>query len=287
MTFTNTSDALLEILTSADVSHPQMRLMTITPDEARQLLTLNKHNRKPRVKDVRSYSRDMKTGNWRLTGDTLKFSKNGLLSDGQHRLLGCIEANTPFQTYVVFGVDDDVQAYVDKNVKRTLGDTLKLNGWENVNRAGAVGMMAYKWLQFDGPVRNIRGAVTVGITEVLQFMEGNRALVMEATHSPDGAKYLPIRPSAWGAVYFRLKHMGVAQQTIDNFFDAVKTGANLSEGDPRLTLRNWFNSTGRNSKEADQHILAITKAWNAFARGESMYRLAMAGQDIPIPVMPV
>jgi hypothetical protein len=113
-------------------------VMTITPKVAATILGvgtdgpgLNSHNRGRKPSKIREYATDMGGGQWHLTGDTIKFTKSGLLGDGQNRLYGCVRARKPFKTHVVFGIDDAVFPWLDKGRTRSIGDDFFVDGMDN------------------------------------------------------------------------------------------------------------------------------------------------------------
>jgi hypothetical protein len=114
------------------------RVITITPKAAATILGvgtdspgLNSHNRGRKPGKIREYSTDMETGQWHLTGDTIKFTKGGLLGDGQNRLYACVRSKKPFRTHVVFGIDDAVFPWLDKGRQRSIGDDFFVDGMDN------------------------------------------------------------------------------------------------------------------------------------------------------------
>lgn len=120
------------------------RRVTITPLLAEHiLLSLNSSNRPRRSNSVKQYADDMMGGRWRLTGDTVKFGKSGILRDGQHRLAACVRAGVPFETFVLFGIEDDAFAVIDTGRKRQGDDTFSVAGIPNASSAAA----AVRWLK--------------------------------------------------------------------------------------------------------------------------------------------
>lgn len=73
---------------------PEVAWVPIDPATAERWLKANKRNRKLRRGPVLAYARDMAAGNWRLTGEAIKFAPDGTLLDGQH-LLGAHGRNAP------------------------------------------------------------------------------------------------------------------------------------------------------------------------------------------------
>ncbi|MDP2620568.1 MAG: hypothetical protein Q8P46_10395, partial [Hyphomicrobiales bacterium] len=73
----------------------------ITPELAREWL--EKTNRKNRpLSELKwtAYAVDMLEGRWQYNGDAIRFGSDGVLLDGQHRLMACVEAGIPFETDV-------------------------------------------------------------------------------------------------------------------------------------------------------------------------------------------
>src|SRR4051812_48555336 len=103
------------------------RRVTIHPSLALEVLAeLNKGNRTKKPEEIRRYAADMKAGNWKLTGESVKFGTDGMLKDGQNRLSACIQAGVPFGTHVVFGIDPEVFANMDRGKNRNPSDVFHI-----------------------------------------------------------------------------------------------------------------------------------------------------------------
>lgn len=74
-------------LVPAVASDMTMEIVKITPDMAEKWLGRNPRNRHVRQRDVVRYAQSMLAGEWLVTGEAIKFSFDGNLIDGQHRLL--------------------------------------------------------------------------------------------------------------------------------------------------------------------------------------------------------
>jgi hypothetical protein len=124
------------------IKHPpeNSRVFEITPGMARAIIEeFNDGNRPRKPAKIAEYADDMKTGHWPLTGDTVKFSDEERLRDGQNRLMACMRANTTFRTHVVFGIPDDAFAVLDKGKNRSGTDVLAMAGYKNTAAlAGAI-----------------------------------------------------------------------------------------------------------------------------------------------------
>ncbi len=119
----------LRSFTSQPPQSGSSRIITITPALAALILErLNSNNRKRRPSNIKRFAEAMTKDNWLLTGDSIKFSKNRLLLDGQNRLAACMRSGKQFKTHVIFGVDDDAFTRIDSGATRTNADTLKMAG---------------------------------------------------------------------------------------------------------------------------------------------------------------
>lgn len=118
------------------------RRVNISPELAEHILThVTDSNRSRRPGTVRKYADDMAGGRWRLTGDTIKFGRSGLLRDGQHRLAACVRSGVRFETYVIFGVEDDAFIAMDIGANRKGNDTFTIASVPNASSASA----AVRW----------------------------------------------------------------------------------------------------------------------------------------------
>ena len=107
-------------------------MFTITPVIAEALLRdYNFDNRPKKPKAIARYAEDMAAQRWSLTGDTIKFSKEKRLRDGQNRLAACVRAGAPFRTYIVFGIDDTAFDRMDQGRNRSGSDVLAIAGYSN------------------------------------------------------------------------------------------------------------------------------------------------------------
>lgn len=105
---------------------PQLAWTTITPDLARIWMGRNHRNRYVRHTWVKYLAKQMQEGRFERVTDAIGFSENGLLINGQHRLLACIEANRSFEAIVVSGLTERAFQVIDRGIGRTLADVLKM-----------------------------------------------------------------------------------------------------------------------------------------------------------------
>ena len=161
-----------EPYTNGDDGNGGLRLTveTITPDIARDYLEQNvSNNRNISDRHVAALARDIKAGRYAQNGETLKFSPEGELLDGQHRLWGCIVADKPFTTAVVRGVTslDDV----DRARPRTISNVMEIHGYPTPAKLGVVLSTTWRWENTKWRVAIIRPTSQ----EALIFLRQNEA----------------------------------------------------------------------------------------------------------------
>jgi hypothetical protein len=95
--------------------------ITITPDEAKRLLEQDNRNfRKVSRGEVAKYINSMKEGKWRFNGDSIALDASGLVKDGQHRLIACMESQIPMKVFPI-RINSDIN--ID-NKKKLLFDAI-------------------------------------------------------------------------------------------------------------------------------------------------------------------
>jgi hypothetical protein len=136
----SSSKALAAIVRFIGDPPDNSRVYEINPSMAQYLLDrYNIANRPTKPAKIALYGETMAKQEWRLTGDTVKFSDRGILRDGQNRLMACVRSGTPFTTHVVFGIDDSFFNVMDQGKNRDGSDLLAIAGVANSTIvAGAV-----------------------------------------------------------------------------------------------------------------------------------------------------
>ena len=105
-------------------THEQIRMSVekITPKRAERYLKQNDRNRKLSPKTVAKYAKSIRTGEWQVNGQSIIFSADGRLLDGQHRLSAVVVAGKPIETCVIRGIQDGAFKTIDG--QSSVGDKL-------------------------------------------------------------------------------------------------------------------------------------------------------------------
>lgn len=245
---------------------PVVEVMTITPQIAAAWLKLNVANRKVRQTTVDRYARDMASGNWRFTGDSIK--RNGSkLQDGQHRLLACVQSGAPFETVVVTGIEDDAHAAIDAGVKRTLSDELRWRNSPNPPLTASTLLLLWKW-------RNglLTSPGTATRAEALELWEANQTTIEDAVRVGHRVwQSTGILPSVTSAMFCEITQLH-GYQVAEHWVGHLEAGTNYREGDPALALRSWalrVKSTKTIRPRQNEWLAVCIKAFNMWFEGRT------------------
>lgn len=106
-------------------------IMRITPDDASDMLTCNRKNRKIDKRNVFLLRNAITQGEWYMNGEAIIFSSDGDLLNGQHRLHAIIAAGVSVDVFVVRGVDAESFKTLDSGRVRRAGEVLAMDGEKN------------------------------------------------------------------------------------------------------------------------------------------------------------
>lgn len=223
--------------------------VVITPAIARNYLRFNYRNRNQRDQGKRNYGTDMSEGNFDINGDAIRFSRpltkgedervpegSVVLLDGQHRLQACIDSGAPFVAYVTYGLDPRVRRTIDKGIKRSFADDLKMDGETQSVVLASVIARAYAYSK--GDRRLTLKKVTMTNTQGMDFFDEHpelRRSTSEAARVHDEFLESNIRQSVVGVAHWLFTQADPA--TAPEFFARLGDGALPSKDVPMYRLR--------------------------------------------------
>lgn len=245
---------------------PSASVVHVTPEIAERWLGKNKVNRNVRNAKVAQYARDMSNGNWQITGEAIKFSQEGRLLDGQHRLLAIVESGATVAMFVVRGLDPDTQNVMDSGSSRSTGDTLQFDGHKNANILASVSRQALR-MTLGGESWSYQPTRT----EIREWVDANPDAVIAADIASRYARHTDIIPSIVGLTAWMIGTVA-GYDSADEFWSSAATKIELRRGDPVIALTNAFAENRRKQRALDvrAQVSAIIRAYNARAVGKSM-----------------
>lgn len=120
------------------MANPSVKIMTVTPQLARQWLDKNReNNRNVSQSRVKQYGADMKAGKWRLSDQAISFDEHGCLINGQHRLQAVIWADTSIVSLVLHNLPSEAILTLDSGKKRSTDEAFCITGRNYPRQCGA------------------------------------------------------------------------------------------------------------------------------------------------------
>ncbi|HEY4042738.1 MAG TPA: hypothetical protein VGM32_12955 [Rhodopila sp.] len=243
--------------------------MRIDAAAARRLLAINTGNRHVSARRVSLLARQMHDGYWENTGEPIIVSDEGILNNGQHRLLAVVEADAVIEMDVRFGIPRRAFVKTDTGAARSGADVLSIRG---VHGAIQVAMTLRLLLLHErGLPEHARDSLTND--------EVNRAYDRWPDISDAYAKVqvfrfpAQIRSTPLYATTFLAMRVPKAPK-VDTWLHILATGLEAQRDDPAYVLRERLIRTpmadlGTRERQFTRFALMI-KSWNLFREGESV-----------------
>jgi hypothetical protein len=244
----------------------------ITPQIAKDWLSRCVGNRLLKKLTAGEYASIMRADEWLPCWDAIAFNNLGVLINGQHRLEAIILSGKSEAFIVVRGLpvevrdDIDVRDIGDRPKKRSIGDVMEMRHEKN-SRSLASLLRALLTFQISG--KPVVGMGTHAPNLLPQ--QARRILVLH----PHVREFLgEVRVPALGKTQVNLLRYlfwNASPTDAEPFWQSLRLGEGLFEGDPRLTLRHQLELEEHRQRKAspDTRAAWAIKAWNKWMRGES------------------
>lgn len=264
-----------------------MRVVHITPQMAKEWLEKNTRNRPIIASSVKHYAAQMRNRKWRLTGEAIKFDKEGNLVDGQCRLTACVQSGVSFTSLVVGNVPEEAFNVMDQGSIRTPAHAFGRDGKARYSMLAAAVRLV--WILENKKKVQFSGKLT--IDESYEILEAHPNL--EKSVELATSWYSPSMPLPPSVVAGFMSVCSTATKTISlkslEFWKAVSTGNDIKAGSPeerlRVTLLN-AKLKGEPFHRDTVNALCI-KAYNAYIAGETMYKLSYNPKTEKFPVLKI
>lgn len=245
----------------------EVQHVRIHPDAARAFLDLNTKNRNVTQSRVNVLVDSIRDNRWLLINNGIGIDWNGDLTDGQHRLHAVIDAGIACEFYVHKGLDPASRTVIDTGKTRSLSDTLAITGYgKGRTNLSATVRLIYRYENglMTGTASNSINRGMLPHDMLLEYMRDELnwdLLCMVDIRGVTTARQVPgANRSAMSAAFYLMYQ----KDTFDagQFDDRVRTGENLSSGDPELALRGVLARLGRSPRSSTWHFCLYLKTWN-------------------------
>lgn len=212
-----------------------LEIKTITPQYATQLLSANTKNRNVKSSVVQQYARAMTEGRWMLSPDAIAISTDGVLLNGQHRLMAVCSSGKSVEFSIMFNADSRSFPVMDVGCKRNGADALSINGIKNATAAAAISRCLLDLAAADG-TQKLSSWRRSQPDEILDFcIAFPRVLgaTEKARRAYKGGDQVIRSIAVLGMLYYLLdddEHW---------FVDSISSGENLCKDSPAFALRRF------------------------------------------------
>lgn len=251
-------------------------IMEITPRVAGEFLKRNTANRANKKKKIAQYTQSIVDRKWMLNGEPIIFDSDGVLRNGQNRLMAVVKANKSIWSYVVFGVDPKSFQTMDTGCARTASDALGIEGESHTTMTAAAVrlLLIYR-------VKQWFSSVLIANHEIIDFVNRHPD-IREDVHfiAGFGRKASILAPcSVLVAVRYLTRHTSLVES--NKFFELFVTGEGLFRGNPVLALRSRLFAWRANNENLRTHAILwmFSKTWEKFINDEPMLKVMLPASD--------
>lgn len=252
----------------------------MTPALAATLLERNSGNRPLRPRHVLSIKNVMLSGEWLETHQGVALASDGSLVDGQHRLAAVQLAEMTLPMVVTCGVDPAAFGVIDTGRLRTGSDTLALRGETVVLQLSAAIKLLYAHDNF--PFREWQRNKVTNV-EVLAHLDANPDIrdALRLVDKPCKIMGLMNSAATVGMVLI-WREWGREHYMVERFWRDLAGGTNLTEGDPRLALRNHVGNRMNKTRRAPMHLAMFLKTFNYWLTDRQVSMMGFRqGETVP------
>lgn len=255
--------------------------VTITPSIATAFMEQNKENRRAVRGVVDRYARDMKRGEWRFTGEAIKFDKNKVLIDGQHRLLACIKSGVSFRSMVMYGLPPETKAVIDTGKSRSISDIMTFSGVMNSARVSSVARMLLLMKNDDWISRP-----TYSSQEIMAVLEKHPHIQRSCGTMPKVPRSSPA--AAIQFCHYVGAHVLKKPNEAAAWYQAWHSGVPAYDGCPVHMWRERCIQQAQGIGNSQMHRSSWTTiaVWNLFAHGETVKNLKLRTNPVAFDDLP-
>lgn len=246
-----------------------VKMETITPKYAKELLGTVQRNRRLSEHRVDKYASDMRAGKW-SPATMLILDDNGNLVDANHRLNAVIKSGVPVDMVVFHGLETKYLPFIDTGRPRSAGDMLafmeEMDGVASLRNKAAI---ARHVIAFDKNMTGL-GLPPVGYDDIANIMIDNKDLFVTSYADQQACRGIGGCCGIGVASYLIRRDSKAPQNEIDQFFLQIAYGENIRKGDAAYAARGAIlgnRGTGGSKIKRDMYI--VLKAWDAYIRRET------------------
>jgi hypothetical protein len=265
------------------------RTLVFDPPMAEAVLTYNTGNRRISKRKLAILAGQMAAGDFANTGEPIIMSANGVLNDGQHRLLAVMESGATVDLDVRFGIPRHVFAKTDTGASRNAADVLTIKGVAHGGQISSAVRLLILYRR--GLPDSIREFVAPDhVARAYDRWSGivDIAAQIQKMGFPAAIRTAPLYATSY------LASRSPAKDRLPIWLEGLATGADIGRSDPVYQLRERLMRgadapVGTREALMERFALMI-KSWNLFSTGRVVpqreFRWRQTGRGAePFPVL--
>ena len=261
--------------------------VNVDPEMAHDLLR-NNQNRNVKDRNIKKICNSILQDGWDAGVSMLVFTHSGRLIDGQHRLKAAIKTQTPITTvYSVVPEAPLAMRNIDRGVKRSLADDLRLAGESGSIRLASTIRVAYAFYNGVTPEQYFASEkynTSTTDAEYFRFFNSRPQDIKIVARYTDSFYTQLKRHVANVIIPTKITFLFLAFWEKDpeeavNFFNMLSGSKAIGCPAPIAVLRQRLTELDRMSAKPSVRVVAayIIKAWNAYISGESLTQITFRG----------
>jgi len=263
----------------------------ITPEVASQWLMKNIDNRKPSKAKIRKLAIDLKEQNWVANADAVRFNRNDVLIDGQHRLMAVVESGVTIKNALVArGLSEKAYITIDDGIPRQMHQFLAHANLGTERRQKVLAYLIANMcsIEKEGSLAGIKHHKQITKSQMNKWIKLHETEAVDAViKSYIAQDAIPFGSPSTGtkswavAIYLSTQLHG--DHTVDDFLTGLING-NENPEDPRNVLRHWMikqNSDHDKNKQRSlrKNLTAFNKCFNAYVLKQDMKRIRLSRSE--------
>jgi hypothetical protein len=227
-------------------------------------------------RNVNRFRLMLQENRWQNTGEPIIVSKEGILNDGQHRLLAIKDTGITAEADVRFGVPRVAFKSTGTGKRRSSAQVLGIEGYSNTTCQASIARLVRA---YDANQMASFRARSVEADEILSIVDADERIAQMAA-KVQRLRFPPVRTGGFGFV------LVIAARSTDvskvfEFAELVASGVISDESNPARRLHVRLRDTAFRHARKDQLDLALltAKAWNAWIQGQSIQAFPVSEAD--------
>jgi hypothetical protein len=240
----------------------------VNPIIAKEMLKRNQRNRKCNEAHVTFLANQMENDKWLFDASPIRFSEDGRLLDGQHRLSAVVKSNKTQQFLIVTGVKSESFKVMDTGRNRGGSDVLYINGIKYSTVVASAARFIIKFKK--GNISQAKASNKTTNSDILSWYENNKA-IMDIIKNAD--KMRVASSNVLTSTQIASFHFLFAEKNVldaEKFIHKLCTGLDLDLKSPIFVLRKRLiqDKLSKAKLPTKEKSALIVKAWNLYRKGK-------------------